>query len=1308
MRNSPPRQTRRLLACAAGAALIAPSVLTATASAAPGPGSLDESSSKTYLVQFAEPPVASYAGGVSGYAATMAGQGEEFDARSGASQRYESYLLTRQETFLSAAGLQADDTVAEYTVALNGVAVEATPSQITALRKSGQVLNVWEDEIRTADTVSTPDFLGMSGEDGVWSTEFGGAENAGEGIVVGVIDTGIADDNESFADLPGTPAPPATWNGECVTGEGDAAIECNSKLIGARWYGAEFGNTIIPGEFESPRDYGGHGSHTAGTSAGNFETPMSIGGIDIGTGSGMAPAAQIAAYKGLWQTSDGGGSGTTAGLVAAIDDATADGVDVINYSISGSRTSVVGPDEAAFLGAFDAGVFVATSAGNSGDTIGVSSVAHNSPWTTTVAASTHDRPSAKTVTTGDGEAYDGVGVQGGAEGEVVLSTEAGLPGADPTQVRQCYLDTLDPEVVDGNIVFCDRGGNARTDKSAEVAAAGGIGMIQANTTAAESLNADYHSVPSIHLPAAAGDAVRTYVQETETPTAVISPVTEEPAVAPEMAGFSSYGPALAGGGDLLKPDITGPGVDVIAAVAPEGNNGEDFFAYSGTSMSTPHVAGLAALLTQQYPDWSPAAMKSAMMTTATPLDNQGGPIQWVQGDATPLNFGAGHVRPALEYAPGLVYDATTTDWQNYVCAIGEATGCEDDVDASDVNYPSIAVGELTGTQTITRTVTDTTGEGGTWTAEVEADAGLDVVVEPGTLEVPAGGSVTFEVTITNESAENGAYSFGALTWSNGDLEVRSPIAVNPVAVAAPEEVEGTGVSGELGYEITAGFDGTLTNRVDGLVPAEVVEVEAVQGEGIADGIAEVTVPETGVLRLATYDEEVDADDIDLYLANAEGEVIGESLNASSAEEITLTGLEAGTYLVAVDIFAGPPTLTVPVSMWAVEEGAAGAGDLTVDPAETPVSIGESLDLALTWAGLEPQTRYLGAVAYENAGEQQGQTLVSIDSGEDDTPWLPVVDRWAGAQRYATAALIAEQFPDGADTVYIAAGDGYADSLTGGPAAARGMVPTSDESTLATPEGDPAPVLLVKSDQIPGDTARSLQSLEPSTIVVLGGDTRISEGVYDDLAEYVGEDSIERIDGENRYETAANLAFSYESGQDVVYVARGDDRGLADALTSGALAGSVNAPVVLVQPGQVPSATAGALEHLDPEAIVLVGGPEAVSDEVAAELGAWAPVERLFGADRYETGVVIAGLTEPMPDTLYVARGDDYADALAGSSLAGSLGEPILLVQPDHLPKVVPPAISGLEPGRIVVLGGDEAVSEAVEELLADPGTYPQD
>jgi subtilisin family serine protease len=448
----------------------------------------------------------------------------------------------------------------------------------------------------------------------------------------------------------------------------------------------------------------------------------------------------------------GGCGANTGDSVAAIDQAVADGVDVINYSISGTSTDYLDAVEVAYLFAADAGVFVAASAGNSGPT--ASTVAHISPWLASVAAGTHDRSGTGTVTLGNGAQHQGASLTPAVGSSPLISaTDAGVAGAHPDLVRQCFsanpLDgkpVLDPAKVAGKIVVCQRGGaspvpaNARVDKSAAVKAAGGVGMILFNV-AANSLNADLHSISTVHVDHVVGPTIDAYAKTAGATAALSQATVTRAAPAPDTASFSSRGPSRAGGGDILKPDFMLPGQDILASVAPPGNAGKDFDIYSGTSMSSPHVAGAAALLTQAHPDWSPAAMRSAMATTASTA---------LVLAYNPFNAGSGHVRPNLMVNPGLVYDAGFDDYlaflkgQKLCCA---ATASIPALDASDLNQPSLAVGDLAGN----------------------------------------------------------TYRVGSLTWSDGTHSVRSPIVVRPVAIAASAELTLSGTSGATSYGIKTGY-----------------------------------------------------------------------------------------------------------------------------------------------------------------------------------------------------------------------------------------------------------------------------------------------------------------------------------------------------------------------------------------------------------------------------------------------------------------------------------------------------------------------
>src|SRR3954464_2473314 len=372
-----------------------------------------------YIVQMSELPVATYSGGVAGLAPTKKERGQKIDPADPQVAAYGAYLSGRHDQVLSNVG--GGRKLYDYSVVFNGFAAELTDDQAEALRALAGVVTVTKDTEVFADTSSTPAFLGLDGPTGLWN-QLGGTARAGDGVIVGVIDSGIWPESESFSDRTGTNGNGSKggkldyhhmpdWHGKCQNGEAFNGSDCNQKLIGARYYNAgQGGNAGIdpdkPWEFNSARDYNGHGTHTSSTAAGNAGVQTSGPAKVFGSINGMAPHARLAVYKALWSTKDGAeASGTTSDIVAAIDQAVADGVDVINYSISGTSTNFLDPAEIAFLNAADAGFLWGGWAGNSGPT--TATVAHPSPWLTTVAAGTHNRDGKGSVTLGNGATYNG-------------------------------------------------------------------------------------------------------------------------------------------------------------------------------------------------------------------------------------------------------------------------------------------------------------------------------------------------------------------------------------------------------------------------------------------------------------------------------------------------------------------------------------------------------------------------------------------------------------------------------------------------------------------------------------------------------------------------------------------------------------------------------------------------------------------------------------------------------------------------------------------------------------------------------------
>ena len=979
-----------LLLASAGLGLLAPSAWAADAAKA-------AHRNKAYIVQLAEQPVSAYSGGIAGYAATKPRQGQKINPNSPQVSSYMSYLAARQDSVLNSVG--GGKKLYSYGYVFNGFAAELTEAQAQKLAQTRGVLAVTKDELRKFDTASTPAFLGLTGASGFWATKA-----KGEGIVIGIVDSGIWPEHPSFSDRTGSNGNASQdgklayqqlpgWHGKCTPGEAFAATHCNQKLIGAQYFNAGFGGNAgvkeqFPYEFNSPRDADGHGSHTASTAGGNANVAATGPAAVFGSINGVAPRARISAYKVCWgNNGEGGCFGVDS--VAAIDQAVADGVDVINFSISGTTTNFRDPVEIAFLFAADAGVFVATSAGNNGP--GSGTVAHPSPWVTTVAAGTHNRDGVGSVTLGNGATYSGASVAAAlASRPLIDSTAAGLPGADPTALALCFaavdndgVPVLDPAKVAGKIVVCDRGVSARVNKSLAVQQAGGVGMILVNTST-NSINADLHAVPTVHLQDTARAAVKAYAAQAGATAAINAATIVFNAAAPFTASFSSRGPLTAGGGDVLKPDLMAPGQDIIAAVSPIGYNGRLFDSLSGTSMSSPHVAGLAALLKELKPGWSPMAIKSALMTTGSDVLDGGTPAP----ETNPVLIfrqGAGHVRPNSAADPGLVFDSNFADWLGFLCgtqlAASTCTGAGVPVlDPSNFNAPSIAIGDLAGVQTVTRRVTNVGGNPATYTASINGPSGFNTVIAPSSLTLAAGETKSFSVTFTRTAAALNAYSGGQLRLSDGTHTVRVPVVVRPVALAAPVQV------GAGSYNVTFGYTGPFTATARGLIPAVVtpgtVTQDPDQEFSVTDPAGTVAIPVvipagTTYARFSLFNADVVAgSDIDLYVANSAGTLVGASGSGGSDEEVNLVSPAAGTYTVYVHGW-GLPTGTSAFRLHAWLLGSADAGNMTVS-APASATLGQSGVITVTTSGLTTGVKYLGSVAYGGATGMPNPTIVRVD------------------------------------------------------------------------------------------------------------------------------------------------------------------------------------------------------------------------------------------------------------------------------------------------------------------------------------------
>ncbi|KAK6137589.1 hypothetical protein DH2020_028669 [Rehmannia glutinosa] len=673
--------------------------------------------------------------------------------------------------------------VHSYRNVITGFAAKLSPEEVKEMEKIDGYINARPEKKIPLHTTHSPNFLGLNQNLGVWR-----GSNYGEGVIIGLLDTGIATDHPSFDDKD-MPPPPKKWKGKCEF----SGTTCNNKLIGARNFVSD-----SPGP---PVDDEGHGTHTASTAGGNFVQDANVFGMASGTAVGMAPRAHVAMYK---VCSAEGCS--DADILAAMDAAVEDGVDVLSLSLGGGSVEFF--DDGIAVGAFAAiqkGIFVSCSAGNSGPFS--ASLSNEAPWILTVGASTIDRNLIASAVLGNTDGYDGESLFQPSDfpSDVYLPLIDPSAGGNQTAVL-CGPGSLDQIDVKGKIVLCQRGGGiARIAKGQTVKDAGGAAMILMNDQPdGYSTIADAHVLPASQVSYDAGEKIRSYINSTSTPTATIifggTDIGNE--MAPMVASFSSRGPSLASPG-ILKPDIIGPGVSILAAwpvsVDNYTNEKATFNVISGTSMSCPHLSGIAALLKSAHPDWSPAAIKSAIMTSATQVNLLGGAIddeRYKSADIFAL--GAGHVNPPSANDPGLVYDLQPDDYIPYLCGLGysdkqiqfivqQPVSCSNitSIPEAQLNYPSFSVELGSDTKTYTRTVMNVGEANATYTASIELDSGGVVIgVTPATISFTGvNQKMTYEISFSKSGTPvNATFVQGAIFWRSTSPKraVRSPISIKLV------------------------------------------------------------------------------------------------------------------------------------------------------------------------------------------------------------------------------------------------------------------------------------------------------------------------------------------------------------------------------------------------------------------------------------------------------------------------------------------------------------------------------------------------
>ncbi|KAL6635231.1 hypothetical protein ACP70R_027902 [Stipagrostis hirtigluma subsp. patula] len=717
------------------------------------------------------------------------------------SRAYTSFLRDNLPASISH---PAPSVLYSYAHAATGFAARLTRSQATHLGSLPFVLAVVPSRTLKLHTTMTPSFLRLSASSGLMQ-----ASNGATDVVIGVIDSGVYPKaRPSFAAHRSLPPPPRTFRGRCVsTPSFNASAYCNNKLVGAKFfykgYEAKNGPINETVESKSPLDTNGHGTHTASTAAGSAATNAAFYNYAKGTAVGVARGARIAAYKACWE--DGC---EDPDVLAAFDTAIADGVNVISCSLGPDNVPKFHEDSTA-IGAFSAvqkGIVVSASAGNEGP--GKFTVKNGAPWILTVGASSINRRFPGTVVLGNGDTFTGSSLY---VGKPLGATEMPLIYGGAAGSRVCEADELDQTMVTGKIVLCDySNNNSDLAQAKAVKLAGGAGAILGGWKVnGDDLSTSAHILPATSITFAAAEKIKRYIRTHASPVVTIvfhGTVVSETPSSPRMASFSSRGPNL-GALEILKPDVTAPGVDILAAWTGENSPSElgsdtrrvKYNIISGTSMSCPHVSGIAALLRQARPDWSPAAIKSALMTTAYNLDNAGEVIKDMStGKAsTPFVRGAGHVDPNRALDPGLVYDVDADDYVPFLCGLGYTSkeialitrgnprpDCSTRTGfAGDLNYPAFSVVLVSDMDEVTqRRAVRNVGSNvrATYTASVTSPAGVRVTVKPRKLVFSATKTtLAYEITFAPRGTANVTekYTFGSIVWSDGQHMVTSPIAI---------------------------------------------------------------------------------------------------------------------------------------------------------------------------------------------------------------------------------------------------------------------------------------------------------------------------------------------------------------------------------------------------------------------------------------------------------------------------------------------------------------------------------------------------
>jgi subtilisin family serine protease len=1011
-----------------------------------------------YIVKLRTPGAASYKRVKPDFSAADKPRPENRRAQAAAADAYAAQLEQTHDRLLGGVGA-SNAKVHSYRYSVNGFAALLTAAQAARLAQSPEVERIWLDTDQYLQTNNSANFLGLQNPTGGLRADLG---LRGEGIVVGIIDSGVAPYHPSLRDsearipracrsewgrtsllgrwlcgsyrrnppMARVYDPPVGFTGTCQAGVQFLPDACDNKVVGARYYVDGFLTRyeLDPGEFLSPKDADGHGTHIATIVAGNA-VDASLLGTRIARIAGIAPRARIAVYKACWlRPGEVRATCATSDLVRAIDDAVADGVDLINYSVGSLDVEIDTPDDLALLDALDAGVLSVVAAGNDGpsrDTIGSPGSA---PWVLTTGASTQTgqffgdgieitAPAdlAKKIVMREASFTPPLSRDKPVEARVITVNDRQGGGGTVGTPRDACQPLVNASDLEGNIALIERGTCEFQAKIARAEDAGAIAVVVYNNVGSPTvMNGDMGSVgiPAVMIgnadgqmlvdrlaPDANGD-----IEEVTLKLArgIFAPFDNTGNV---MADFSSRGPSLSDP-TFMKPDVTAPGVDILGGQTPHvanGLRGEWYQYQSGTSQAAPEVTGVAALLKEAHPNWSPSALKSALMTSAYRS------VRRANGQAADsFDMGAGHIAPNSAVDPGLVYDSAFADHAAYLCGFEEPPFSDSEcaahaaaghsTEAIDLNLPSIGFPALISGDIVRRRVTNV-GPPATFAAEIAPPPNLDVSVEPTTLVLNTGETAEFAVHFLDRGATRDTWTFGELAWRSATHRVASPIAVRPATLRARSEIFLRGRQGTSALPVAFGYTGGYGATVHGLrqptldangqVPTGFVDDDPtnVFSFRLNNGVAghSFTVPPNQLyLRVALFDEFTDgADDLDIYLffcVNNQCSQLAQSDGVTSDEEINILQPAPGEYAVLVhgyetDQVAGGPGANYSLFTWSFGNNDI-VGNLSIT-APLNVSNGDRFDFPLQWSGLEPASRYLGAISHTTPAGLYGLTILNV-------------------------------------------------------------------------------------------------------------------------------------------------------------------------------------------------------------------------------------------------------------------------------------------------------------------------------------------